>query len=46
MTGQAYLDTVAERVVVLDGAFGTYIQGLDLSADDFGGAALSALMSR
>ncbi len=40
MTGQAYLDAVAERVVVLDGAFGTYIQGLDLSADDFGGEAL------
>ena len=40
MTGQPYLDAVAERVVVFDGAFGTYIQGLDLSADDFGGPAL------
>ena len=40
MTRQPYLDAVAERVVVFDGAFGTYIQGLDLSADDFGGAAL------
>jgi 5-methyltetrahydrofolate--homocysteine methyltransferase len=40
MTRQPYLDAVAERVVVLDGAFGTYIQGLDLSADDFGGEAL------
>ena len=40
MTGQPYLDAVAERVVVFDGAFGTYIQGLDLSADDFGGPSL------
>ncbi|MGH9138545.1 MAG: methionine synthase [Acidimicrobiales bacterium] len=40
MTRQPYLDAVAQRVVVFDGAFGTYIQGLDLSADDFGGPAL------
>ena len=40
MNRQPYLDAVAERVVVFDGAFGTYIQGLDLSADDFGGADL------
>src|SRR6188768_2452790 len=40
MTRQPYLDAVAERVVVFDGAFGTYIQGLGLSADDFGGADL------
>ena len=40
MAQQPYLDAVAERVVVFDGAFGTYVQGLDLSADDFGGAAL------
>ena len=40
MTGQPYLDAVAERVVVFDGAFGTYIQDLDLSPDDFGGPAL------
>ena len=33
----SYLDVVNERVVVFDGAFGTYVQGLDLSADDFGG---------
>src|SRR5215471_18365105 len=32
-----YLDTVSERVVFFDGAFGTYIQSLDLTADDFGG---------
>ncbi len=37
---QHYLDAVRERVVVFDGAFGTYIQGLDLSADDFGGPEL------
>ena len=29
-----------ERVVVFDGAFGTFVQGLDLAADDFGGPAL------
>src|SRR5262245_25583352 len=40
MTRQPYLDAVAERVVVFDGAFGTYIQGLGLSADDFGGVDL------
>src|SRR5690349_3333469 len=34
----AYLDTVNDRVVFFDGAFGTYIQSLDLDADDFGGA--------
>jgi 5-methyltetrahydrofolate--homocysteine methyltransferase len=37
---QPYLDAVADRVVVFDGAFGTYVQGLDLTADDFGGQAL------
>ena len=35
MPGQPYLSAVAERVVVFDGAFGTYVQGLDLGADDF-----------
>ena len=35
-----YLDTVNERVVVFDGAFGTYVQGKDLNADDFGGQHL------
>jgi len=35
-----YLDAVAERVVIFDGAFGTYIQDLDLTADDFGGSSL------
>jgi len=38
--GQSYLDAVNERVVVFDGAFGTFVQNLDLGADDFGGAAL------
>ena len=31
---------LAERILVMDGATGTYIQGLDLSAEDFGGEAL------
>jgi len=35
-----FLDLIAERVVVYDGAFGTYVQGLDLTADDFGGEEL------
>ena len=29
-----------ERVLVFDGAFGTWVQGRDLHADDFGGPAL------
>ncbi len=32
-----YLDAVRERIVVFDGATGTYLQRLDLTADDFGG---------
>jgi 5-methyltetrahydrofolate--homocysteine methyltransferase len=40
MKRQPYLQAVGERVVVFDGAFGTYVQGLDLSCDDFGGAHL------
>jgi 5-methyltetrahydrofolate--homocysteine methyltransferase len=40
MNRQSFLEAVAERVVVFDGAFGTYIQSLDLNADDFGGATL------
>ena len=35
-----YLATVEERVVVFDGAFGTYIQDRNLTADDFGGQHL------
>jgi 5-methyltetrahydrofolate--homocysteine methyltransferase len=38
--GAAYLAAAAERVVVFDGAMGTSLQLLDLSADDFGGAVL------
>ncbi len=37
---KSFLDTVNERVVIFDGAFGTYIQSLDLTADDFGGPDL------
>ncbi len=40
MPDQPYLDAVAERVIVFDGAFGTYVQGLDLGPDDFGGPDL------
>jgi 5-methyltetrahydrofolate--homocysteine methyltransferase len=40
MPRQPYLDAVAERVVVFDGATGTNLQLRDLTADDFGGPAL------
>src|SRR6478752_512137 len=36
----AFLDLVDERVVVYDGAFGTYMQEQNLTADDFGGPDL------
>jgi 5-methyltetrahydrofolate--homocysteine methyltransferase len=40
MGGSRYLDLVREKVVVYDGAFGTYIQTLGLGPDDFGGEHL------
>src|SRR4051812_21171544 len=36
----AFLAALAERVLIFDGAFGTWVQGRDLHADDFGGPAL------
>ncbi len=36
----SFLDAVAERVVIYDGAIGTGIQQRGLTADDFGGEAL------
>ena len=36
----AFLDALAERVLVFDGAFGTWMQDQHLTADDFGGPAL------
>ena len=35
-----FLDALQERVLVFDGAFGTFMQGQDLGPDDFGGEAL------
>lgn len=35
-----YLDAVNNRVVVFDGATGTWLQGQDLTAEDFGGPDL------
>ena len=35
-----FLDALRERVLVFDGAFGTWMQGHDLGPDDFGGLAL------
>ncbi|MBJ7362493.1 MAG: homocysteine S-methyltransferase family protein, partial [Ilumatobacteraceae bacterium] len=40
MSRQPYLAAVNERVIVFDGAFGTFVQGLDLGPDDFGGPSL------
>src|SRR6476620_8650362 len=39
MGDSAFLDAVAERVVVYDGATGTWLQTQDLSLDDYGGPA-------
>ncbi len=35
-----FLTELSQRVLVFDGAFGTWVQAQDLSADDFGGALL------
>ncbi len=40
MKRQTYLEAVNDRVIVFDGAFGTFVQDLDLGPDDFGGASL------
>ena len=40
MTRQPYLEAIRERVIVFDGAFGTFVQDLDLGASDFGGESL------
>ena len=37
MATTSYLDAVSERVVVFDGATGTWLQSQDLHADDYGG---------
>ena len=40
MARQSYLDAINERIIVFDGAFGTFVQDLDLGPDDFGGPTL------
>ena len=40
MNRQPYLEAVRDRVIVFDGAFGTFVQDLDLGPDDFGGDSL------
>jgi 5-methyltetrahydrofolate--homocysteine methyltransferase len=35
-----FLDALNERVLIFDGAFGTWVQAHDLGPDDFGGPAL------
>jgi 5-methyltetrahydrofolate--homocysteine methyltransferase len=37
MSNSPYLRAIDERIVVFDGAFGTYVQDLDLGPDDFDG---------
>lgn len=37
---EALQELLAERILVLDGATGTWMQGQDLSAEDFGGPEL------
>jgi 5-methyltetrahydrofolate--homocysteine methyltransferase len=37
---EALYELLAERILVLDGATGTWLQGQDLTAEDFGGAEL------
>jgi 5-methyltetrahydrofolate--homocysteine methyltransferase len=39
-SGQALRDLLEQRILVLDGAMGTMLQQRELSAEDFGGAAL------
>src|SRR5690349_1323521 len=41
-----FLDALAERVLVFDGAFGTWVQEQGLGADDFGGPALEGCNER
>src|SRR3954462_14615887 len=36
----SFLEAARERVVIYDGAFGTFMQAKDLGPDDFGGPAL------
>ena len=40
MARQPYTEAIRERVIVFDGAFGTFVQGLDLGPEDFGGPSL------
>src|SRR5215204_2858847 len=46
ITMTAFLDALAERVLVFDGAFGTWVQEQDLGPDDFGGPALEGCNER
>lgn len=40
MSRQPFTEAIKERVIVFDGAFGTFVQDLNLVADDFGGPSL------
>ena len=43
---EALQEALAERILVLDGATGTWLQGQDLTAADFGGDAISRAATR
>jgi 5-methyltetrahydrofolate--homocysteine methyltransferase len=36
-TNRCYLDAIEKRVLVFDGAMGTNLQKMNLTAEDFGG---------
>ncbi|MEA2646379.1 MAG: 5-methyltetrahydrofolate--homocysteine methyltransferase [Chloroflexota bacterium] len=38
--GQQFIELLRQKIVLLDGAQGTYLQGCDLTAEDFGGPDL------
>ncbi len=42
-TNRRYLDALSERVMVFDGAMGTNLQLMNLTADNFGGEKLLAV---
>src|SRR5262245_11678890 len=42
----AFLDALRDRVLVFDGAFGTWVQDQDLGPDDFGGPELEGCNER
>ena len=44
-TNRSYLDATKERVLIFDGAMGTTLQTMDLTAEDYGGEEYFGLKS-